>query len=212
MKKYTTIVVFSFTLFLIMAPKEVYAGFLLNRRVYLGLNNDLSAYWSFDGTQVVGTTAFDESGNAKDGTLTSGPTRAIGRVGQALDFDGTDDYISVGNVSATVQSVSFWIKADSTTKKIIDLNGTASIEVIGGTITANSFTNSVIYVDGAVQSAIDTGWRHVVVLDGVGINASAVDLGRIGAGNVFDGKLDEVRMYNRALQDSEIKRLYNTGR
>ncbi|MFZ2300226.1 MAG: LamG domain-containing protein [Candidatus Moraniibacteriota bacterium] len=153
--------------------------------------------------------ANDTSGNGKNGTLTNGPTAAIGKTGQALDFDGTNDYISVGNVGS-INSVSFWMKADGTTKKIIDLNGTAYVEVSSGTITATGFTSPTIYVDGAVASTIDTDWHHVVITTSSTITASAVDIGKVSSG-YFDGRLDDVRMYSRALSASEIQTLYRSG-
>ena len=49
--------------------------------------------WLFnDGT---GDTAKDSSGNGNDGILTNGPVWVEGKFGKALQFDGTDDYVSV---------------------------------------------------------------------------------------------------------------------
>lgn len=154
--------------------------------------------------------ANDTSGNGKNGTLTNGPAKVIGKIGQAISFDGTDDYISVGNVGSGLQSVSFWIKADNTTKKILDLNGSAYVEVSSGTITATGWTSPTIYVDGVVSSTIDTNWHHVVITTGTGINASAVDIGRVSTG-YFPGTLDDVRFYSRAISASEASRLYLMG-
>ena len=157
------------------------------------------------GTNIVN----DTSGFAKNGT-TTGTTRTIGKIGQSLSFDGTDDYVAVGNVSTGLQSVSFWIKADNTTKKIIDLNGTAYVEVSAGTITATGWTSPTIYVDGAVASTIDTGWHHITITTATGINASAVDIGRVSTG-YFDGTLDDIRFYSRAVSASEANRVYHLG-
>ena len=107
--------------------------------------------------------------------------------------------------------MSFWIKADNTTKKILDLNGTAYVEVVSGTITATGWTSPTIYVDGAVSSTIDKEWHHITITTATGINASAVDIGRVSTG-YFDGTLDDIRIYNRALSSSEVQRLYNLGR
>lgn len=57
--------------------------------------NGLAGLWSFDGPDMYGVTAYDRSGNGNNGTLTNGPTRVIGKIGQALRFDGVNDYISV---------------------------------------------------------------------------------------------------------------------
>jgi len=65
--------------------------------------------------------------------------------------------------------------------KIIDLNGTANIEVSSGTITANSFIDSTIYVDGSAASTIDSDWRFVAITTNTGIDASAVDIGKVAS-------------------------------
>jgi hypothetical protein len=75
------------------------------------LAEGLTGHWSFDGTSINATKALDSSGNSKHGTLTGGPSKAIGRVGQSLVFDGTNDYVSVGNAGSGVKTVSFWINA-----------------------------------------------------------------------------------------------------
>lgn len=184
---------------------------------YTGGFNNLPAYSSTAG--AVGRIEFEKrnagsfsgiaSPAANEGI--SGPVSGSGRIGQALDFDGTDDYISVGNVYNGVKSVSFWIKADNTTKKILDLNGTAYVEVSAGTITATGWTSPTIYVDGAVSSTIDTNWHHVTITSSTGINASAVDIGRVSTG-YFDGALDDVRFYSSVLSSaSEIAELHNLG-
>jgi len=67
-----------------------------------------------------------------------------------------------------------------------------------------------IYVDGANKTLASVG-----VATGV-LNTSNAEL-RIGndafaAGREFDGKIDEVRIYNRALSANEVTQLYNLGR
>ncbi|MGB4076330.1 MAG: LamG domain-containing protein [Minisyncoccia bacterium] len=178
-------------------------------------NLGLVGYWSFN--EATSTIATDFSGNGKQGTLSTAgtglPLWTSGRRAAALDFDGTDEYVAVGNVGSGIQTVSFWLKADdTTTRKVIDLNGTAQVELDGSsTVTATSFTSPTIYVDGSTASAVvDTEWHHVVVTTGTGINASATDLGRVSSG-YFDGKIDEVRFYNRALGASEITALSRSG-
>ena len=51
------------------------------------------AHWKFDETS--GTSASDSSGNGNNGMLVNGPTwnPTGGKIGGALSFDGTDDYV-----------------------------------------------------------------------------------------------------------------------
>lgn len=44
-----------------------------------------------------GTSATDGSGNSHSGTLVNGPVWATGKYGQGLNFDGTNDYVSVAD-------------------------------------------------------------------------------------------------------------------
>jgi hypothetical protein len=67
---------------------------------------------SYPGT---GTTWFDKSGNAYNGTLTNGPTFDTGSLGSIV-FDGIDDYVNLGNVldiTTGSYSVSFWTYVNS---------------------------------------------------------------------------------------------------
>ena len=174
----------------------------------------LVGYWTFDGADYSSATVItDKSGNSHSGTLTNSPTKTTGRWGQALDFPGSNQYVSVGTVYNGVKTVSFWIWADNTTKNIIDLNATATIDVSSGTIQGNNFTSPTIYVDGIASSTptIDTAsWHFVAITTGTGINASAVDIGRISTG-YFDGRLDDVRMYSSELSASAVYQLYTAG-
>jgi len=58
-----------------------------------------------------GTVLRDYSGRGNDGTLTNGPTW-VNDEGPALSFDGTNDYVAVGDVLSQPNSfsVSFWVK------------------------------------------------------------------------------------------------------
>jgi hypothetical protein len=73
---------------------QAHAGTLINAPKYLGLHQGLVGFWNFDGPSVSGVHAYDMSGNGNRGTLT-GPTRTIGKLGQALQFDGVNDYVDL---------------------------------------------------------------------------------------------------------------------
>ena len=74
------------------------------------------AYWTLDTADISGTTVVDTIGDA-DGTNDGAVPDPSGQVGQALSFDGTNDFINFGDVLENVIagadaqfSVSMWIK------------------------------------------------------------------------------------------------------
>ena len=70
----------------------------------------LIGYWALNETS--GTTASDVVGS-RNGTLRNfgAAPWVAGRFGNALSFDGNNDYVDVGNVSNTLRGVSFWVRA-----------------------------------------------------------------------------------------------------
>lgn len=77
-----------------------------------GTDTSLKGYWSFNGPDLSGTSAYDRSGAGNNGT-TSGATITEGRIGQALSFDGVDDLINMGSPASldniTDFSYSVWV-------------------------------------------------------------------------------------------------------
>lgn len=147
-----------------------------------------------------------------------GPTPVAGRTGQALSFDGANDYVDGGNMSSTtisaspIKTISFWMKADDiTTRPVINIDGTDKVDIGTNAIVATSFPASTIYIDGTAGSTITTGWHHVVITDTIGVIPINFQIGTDGT-NYFDGILDEVRLYNRVITSSEITRLYRMGK
>jgi len=105
----------------ILTPDEIKRLYKMGSTAKVGVatNNGslaqgLVGYWTFDGKDVIGVTAYDRSGQGNNGTLTNGPSRAIGKIGQALDFDGTSGYVvtpTISNLSSII-TVSFWLNWD----------------------------------------------------------------------------------------------------
>ncbi|MBP9728012.1 MAG: LamG domain-containing protein [Candidatus Moranbacteria bacterium] len=221
------------------------------------VTNGLVGLWSFNGDDISGTTAYDRSGNGFNGTLTNGPTKIIGKVSQAIDFDGSDDYVTVAD-NATLDvgdtadlSISGWfyrdtfttddtilakrngitagdtgylVYIDDATDQLIfevsdgtdeySLTSTSTFTAIGWNHFAivwdeNSAANAEIYVNGVANSATDSG--TIGNIGDLG-NAIVLALGaESDAGNPFDGKIDEVRAYNRTLTTGEVQSLYAQG-
>src|SRR3989344_4887967 len=68
----------------------------------VGLNNGLVGHWTFDGPKMLSNVA-DSCISGNTGYLVhsgSGTTTTAGKLGQALSFDGVDDYVIVNNNAA----------------------------------------------------------------------------------------------------------------
>lgn len=81
------------------------------------LKKGLVGHWTFDGKDTGVTYTLDKSGYGGDGSRQGGVAAVKGKIGQAMKFDGGDDYINVGdraNLSFGTGnfSVSSWIKPD----------------------------------------------------------------------------------------------------
>ena len=109
------ITVFSLSVFFVQTTR---AAVIQKANSFLGLSFSLVGYWTFDGGDMTATTARDRSGNGNTGTL-SGTTRAAGKIGQGLSFDGVDDTINAGDVAsvdtATDLSGCAWVKHNTIT-------------------------------------------------------------------------------------------------
>jgi hypothetical protein len=80
------------------------------------LSNGLVGHWTFDGPDTQ-TTIADRSGEGNHGGFIGGATssaKTSGVLGQSLRFDGSDDYVGVGDVSildgSTQASACAWVK------------------------------------------------------------------------------------------------------
>jgi hypothetical protein len=206
------------------------------------VTDGLVGMWSFNGPDLSGTTATDVSGNGNDGTLTNGPQPAIGKVGQALEFDGGDDGIETPafNTPTGAISVSAWIKpsaisGDNRQWLVKDSGGGFRSYIHSGDhdiswrIAGNEmWSNTILEVDNwyfvtftfdpstdsqkiYINGSLD---KDVSNTNDISNDNNNLYLGYDGFANYdwYAGALDEVRIYNRALSESEIKRLYKMGR
>lgn len=81
------------------------------------LDDGLVAYYDFQDHSISGSTLKDRSSNSNDGTLNGSPTATDGIVGDGLNFDGTDDTISIpADPSLDIQtgdfSIAAWVRTD----------------------------------------------------------------------------------------------------
>ena len=225
--------------------------------VQLGASNTqvksgLVGWWTFDGSDISGTTATDKSGNGNNGTLMSSPLKTIGKLGQALSFDGSATYVNINSSSSlnlgNTFSLCAWVYLNTTTNaaSIVSKQYTGSGKVpyaLGLGLNGGDTTNLQFGFYNAAWSLVnETGvfptkvWKHVcgtwdgttasLYIDGAlnnaatpsgtsADNANAIYIGRrhdsFYGSPYFDGKIDDVRIYNRALSASEVKQIYGEG-
>ncbi len=124
----------------------------------------------FDETS--GIVATDSSSSILNGDLINGPTWTTGKYNNAINFDGSNDYLSISNGSSLfsnkkVVSVSFWVKTNNSNplKSIINIptgsGGTFSIENNGSSSPARIYFNN----NNPVEIPITTSeWTHITAI------------------------------------------------
>jgi Concanavalin A-like lectin/glucanases superfamily len=167
---------------------------------------------------------------------------AAGRIGPALDFNGVNGSVDLGNVlnlSAPSLTISAWIYPRSLGQnslgRIVDKIDTGSL---GYSLTINQGQlnleiNNTNHFSSSNAITLNT-WQHVVVTyDGAHVQyyingspfgspltetaiplANAIPLrigNRANGDRTFDGLLDDVRIYDRALSSAEVQQLYQGG-
>ncbi|MFH1399462.1 MAG: LamG domain-containing protein [Candidatus Woesearchaeota archaeon] len=205
------------------------------------------AYWSFD--DVIGNIAPDSIGD-RDGTI-YGAKVVDGVCGEALGFDGTDDYLRFNANSI------FDLRSDITYELFVKRNGTVIREymVLGRRATLTDtgwFTSISVYPDNSSKINLQIypslhhvqgnnpiefdEWTHIAITynateellkfyingsldktepfpiaDLPGVSSDNFGLGTVGGTGpyrTFEGKIDEFKVYNRALTKEEIKLEY----
>jgi len=133
-------------------------------------NAGLVGYWQFEGNT-------NDSAGANHGTATGGPTFVAGKIGQAINFDGVDDYVNCGTAASLditgEITVACWIKVAAFTKswETILAKGDNSYRMSRGPQTGNSIHFGCDgptggNVNGTAIVTDDT-WHHVaLVYDG----------------------------------------------
>jgi hypothetical protein len=154
-----------------------------------GINYGLIGYWTFDGKDMPAGRVNDVSGQGNTGSSKNMATSSAyvqGVLGQALNFDGTDDRIDVGSASIlddiAPMSISFWMYprslGQSSNANVIGKHSVNSANPQNGWDIAMTPTNTIgIRFDyGTVGSSADDlrrdaangsvtyrTWQHVVM-------------------------------------------------
>ena len=144
--------------------------------------SSLVAWYNMDSNSVSGTSLTDNSGSGNTGTLVNSPTQVTGKIGQALSFNGSSQYVALPNNTPydanAVGTISAWIYPTSNVQQYIltaasptlgpeDLvdfalvAGTASPRLaFQGYYAAISANNNVETPDNSIPL---NKWSHVVV-------------------------------------------------
>lgn len=190
------------------------------------------SHWSFnEGTGIVATDVI----NGNNLNLINNPLHVVGKKGNAIKFDGVNDYASklsaVKIPTNSPMSIAVWIKPVSMTKwsDIIRKSGSYALQ-----------TNSAGYVSFEITGKKDVtstvkptlnAWTHVVMVFNSGsvkfykngVLTSTVSSGgyvpNVGTNNIyvggtpttsyFNGVVDELQIFNKALTQSEVTTEYN---
>jgi hypothetical protein len=86
----------------------------------MDVGNALGGFWSLD--ESSGSLAKDGSSNPHNGTLINMFAEAwiSGPLGGALQFDGVNDYVVIGNSGARVKTLSIWMRNDFVPRPVTD--------------------------------------------------------------------------------------------
>jgi hypothetical protein len=179
--------------------------------------------------------ANDAEGNY-NGTA-SNVTYASGYIDKAAVFNGSSSKIDASGFNITgSRSVSFWVSTEenstTTTGTVISTANDGEETNEGICIRHTTSGTFILSVTGAnpLIGNTSSNWQHIVVTDDatnykVYLNGSLVltqsvqsgreNLSKIRLGNRFNfdqdfkGKIDQVRIFNRALDSGEVNALYN---
>lgn len=189
-----------------------------------GLSAGLVGSWRLD--DGAGSQAKDGSGNSLHGALVNGPAWTAGKVGKALSFNGVDQRVVLPGATfpagTAPRSLTAWARARTLGSGWIAAYGAATPMTIGlqggtlrgGDLSVAGFWDSVtwrhvaltydgatarLYADGVERAAGPKAWSLTPGAAVLGASASGIES--------WDGWIDEVRLYDRALAPYEVSLL-----
>ena len=155
---------------------------------------------------------FDYSLNGKTGALTG---TDIAPAYPGFAFNGTDDFIDVGNQGSGIKSIMLWMKIASIAGNtyLIDLNGTDYIWFDEDSVMAAGFAGSTLYVDGVTSNDITVNTWHLIGLTiATAKTASDLDIGRVEGQGLFAGKIGDVMLFDTTKTAAEAKSIFEITR
>jgi glucose/arabinose dehydrogenase len=193
--------------------------------------------WGFDETS--GASASDASGQGNNGTVSGALRTTAGRYGQALSFDGINDWVTVpdaGSLDLTNRAtLEAWVYptalgGDWRTALFKERTGHLAYALYANNDavrpSGHLFTTGDLWANGTAALPLNT-WSHLAMtwdgatqrlwLNGAQVASRAVTGTlpngsgplRFGGNAIwpewFAGRLDEIRVYNRALTQAELQ-------
>ena len=196
----------------------------------------LIAHWTLDESDIEGETVKDILGE-NHGITVNGPVTAEGKIGEALQFDGVDDYVRFEVFVYAFEAFTFeaWAKPVDFPHdlKVMGTGGAMALEIEPAEKKFRWAWRAAEWQPGILSATIaevDT-WYHLAATydDGTqrlyvnGVEeakspaAGLLNIGKINIGSyspghpgVFCGLIDEVRVYDRALSEDEIQTNYKS--
>lgn len=188
---------------------------------------------------TTGTTWFDKSGNARNGTLINGPTFNTGSLGSIV-FDGVDDFVTGSLPILADFTISYAVNSTTISSALVyyplGLNFSGSANgggvYFGGTFA--SLTTGIYDGTNTISSSISVAantWYIVTAtrssnVGSIYVNGILRGTGTISISNVlnytiakrtdnfwpYGGRISYTQIYNRALSASEVQQNFNATR
>jgi hypothetical protein len=191
------------------------------------------ARWEFEQDLTGSWGSYDGTDNTSAGYTTDA---AVGSY--AKSFDGTDDYVGAPTPQLTTPlSYSVWVHVDSGGMRFIANQDTPTMYIQkenDDSLAMNIYDGSNNYYVTPSETIPSNSWVHLayVVDSGVDEARAYIDGSNVGTasdsgditlasghyigasrtpGSFTSGDIDDLRIYDKALSDTEVSNLYNTG-
>lgn len=197
----------------------------------VGITDGLVGWWKLDGD------AKDYSGNEYNGTVT-GARISSGLKSLAYEFEYTTDQIrciSSPSIDTTF-SISSWFYSNNiaNSQNIVSRNGPYFMRVVGSKIRFDILTSGSWLFQGGTTTLLSNTWYHFVMtynglnfisyingvqefniprVGSISYGTGSLNIGYTTGGedSPMNGKLADIRFFNRALSADEISILYKFG-
>jgi len=206
---------------------------ILSKNITAQPESGLVGYWKFD--EGSGGIAYDSSGNNNNGILHN-VIWINGKINKALGFDGGDSHANVSdsynlNITSSI-TIEAWVYPFTTSgrREIASKNTAYLFNLQDGKICSNMYGVNGVF-NCSEETVASNAWSHVAMTyDGSVLklyingqldssfsvsgkirkssNPLTIGLQQNNLGSAFSGVIDEVRIYNKSLEENEIKSHY----